>query len=78
MLISSIHFTPYRIPFIQPLITAKGKISYREGIIIEIKSENYSGFGETAPLSGFSRELLIESRNCLEGFSLAVKGVEEH
>lgn len=78
MIISSINFSAYRIPFIQPLTTAKGEISFREGIIIELKSGIYSGHGETAPLSGFSKELLIEARNCLEGFSLAIKGIEEN
>jgi len=78
LIISSINFSAYRIPFIQPLTTAKGEISFREGIIIELKSGIYSGYGETAPLPGFSKEILIEARNCLEGFSLAIKGIEEN
>lgn len=77
MIISGIKFTPYRIPFKNPFKTAINTYSFREGIIIEIQSDGISGFGETAPLTNFSKESLIEARNCLEGFSLALEGINE-
>ena len=77
MIISRIKFTPYRIPFKNSFKTAINTYTFREGIIIEIQSNEASGFGETAPLPDFSRESLIEARNCLEGFSLALEGINE-
>ena len=77
MIITSIKFSPYRIPFKNPFKTASGEYSVREGIIIEIHYGKFHGFGESAPLTGFSHETLIESRNCLEGFALAINGVED-
>ena len=77
MIITDIKFSPYRIPFKTPFQTVVKTYSFREGIIIEIQSDDISGFGETAPLPDFSRESLIEARNCLEGFLLALEGINE-
>lgn len=77
MIITDIIFSSYRIPFNKPFQTGVNTYSFREGIIIEIQSDGISGFGETAPLPGFSKESLIEARNCLEGFSLALEGINE-
>tara|TARA_B100001123_G_C14871469_1_gene852147 strand:+ start:220 stop:675 length:456 start_codon:yes stop_codon:yes gene_type:complete len=77
LIITDIKFSPYRIPFQTPFQTAVKTYSFREGIIIEIQSDDISGFGETAPLPDFSRESLIEARNCLEGFLLALEGINE-
>ena len=74
MIISSIKYSPYRIPFKKAFTTAIGEYSVREGIIIEIHSREFYGFGESAPLPGFSDETLIESRNCLEGFAGVLGG----
>ena len=52
---------------------ANGTFYQREGIIIAIEGEGYTGYGETAPLPGFSSEQLFECRNQIEGFIFAVK-----
>lgn len=78
MIISKINFSPYKIPFKEPFKTAYGDFEYKEGIIIEIQSEEKSGFGETAPLIHFSNETLIEARNSLEGFALAISEINEN
>lgn len=77
MIVSGIKFRPYRIRFKNVFNTAINKYEFREGIIIEIQSDNISGFGETAPLPNFSNENLTDSRHCLEGFHLALEGINE-
>jgi len=67
--------TPYSIPFIKPLQTARHTYSHREGVRIKLTWENCSGYGEAAPLIGFSTETLNEVNYALEGFHQAITGV---
>ena len=78
MIISKINFSPYKVPFKVPFKTAYGNFEFREGIIIELQTEKHSGYGETAPLIHFSNETLIEARNSLEGFALAISEINEN
>jgi len=66
--------TPFSIPFIKPLQTAGKTYSNREGVWIQLKNEDYTGFGEAAPLDGFSRENIKEVHYALEGFHQAIDG----
>ena len=74
MKISQFGVIPYSIPFIKPLQTAGETYTHREGIWLQLQSENYTGVGEAAPLGGFSRETLKEVHYALEGFHQAVEG----
>ena len=55
------------------LINSKQSYNEREGFWLEIKSENCCGYGEAAPLSGFSKENLHEIYYAFQGFFHAVK-----
>ena len=74
MKISHFEVIPYSIPFIKPLQTAGETYTHREGIWLKLQSEKFTGFGEAAPLSGFSRETLKEVHYALEGFHQAIEG----
>ena len=65
---------PYSIPFTNPLRTSGHTYTHRDGIWLCIKWEDYSGWGEAAPLVGFSKELLQEVHYTLEGFHQAIDG----
>ncbi len=57
--IKSIRCYPYAIPFRQGFATAHGLLTLRQGIILEISTEdNLHGIGEIAPLPEFSGESL--------------------
>ena len=74
MIISHFQVIPYSIPFVKPLQTAGETYTNREGIWLKLQSEKFTGFGEAAPLSGFSRETLKEVHYALEGFHHAIEG----
>ena len=74
MNISQYTVTPYSIPFVKPLQTSENIYTHRDGVWLNLKWENYSGFGEAAPLIGFSREALKEVYYSLEAFHQAIEG----
>ena len=74
MNISQFTTKPYSIPFNNPLQTAGKTYTSREGIWLKLKWENLSGYGEAAPLPGFSNESLKEIQYALEGFHQAIEG----
>ncbi|MEO1023246.1 MAG: o-succinylbenzoate synthase [Bacteroidota bacterium] len=51
-----LQFFGYKIPFKQPFATASGTYRYRSGIIIHFQNATTEGWGELAPLPGFSEE----------------------
>lgn len=73
MIIQNIRLDPYQIKFKQPFQTASGIHEIREGLIISIETDEHKGFGEAAPLPGFSPDLIFECRNQIEGFIFALK-----
>ncbi|HEY4685147.1 MAG TPA: hypothetical protein VII57_03775, partial [Dehalococcoidia bacterium] len=51
MKIASLRWTTYRLPFRAPYVTARGAVTYREGLIIELTAEDgLAGLGEAAPV----------------------------
>jgi len=51
MKIASVRWTTYRLPFRAPYVTARGAVTYREGLIIELTAEDgLAGLGEAAPV----------------------------
>ena len=73
MIIRNISLHPYQIGFKQPFRTASGIHEIREGLILSIETDGHKGYGEVAPLPGFSPDLLFECRNQIEGFIFALK-----
>ncbi len=56
----------YSIPFSQPLLFNKRWLTHRDGFIVElIFTDGSKGYGEAAPLKGFSRESLAECEQLL-------------
>jgi o-succinylbenzoate synthase len=55
---SRIQAYTYRLPFKQAFVTAVGRFSEREGIILHFDADGISALGEIAPLTGFSNESL--------------------
>jgi O-succinylbenzoate synthase len=55
-------FRPYRRQFIQPLKTAHGLWSWRQGLLVQLKtSQGQVGYGEIAPIPWFGSETLAEA-----------------
>ena len=75
MKINHFEVTPYSIPFIKPLQTARRTYTNREGVWLQLQWEDCKGIGEAAPLKGFSCENLKEVYYALEGFHQAIDGV---
>ena len=71
-IVQSIQYRPYQLAFREPLRTASGIFSHRQGFVIEIsdRQSNYEvqhiGLGEAAPLDGFGMESLIETERTLK------------
>ncbi len=57
MKISQFSVTPYSIPFVRSLQTSRNTYSHRKGAWLNLKWENFSGWGEAAPLIGFSADV---------------------
>tara|TARA_Y100000590_G_scaffold31288_1_gene34631 strand:- start:16491 stop:17516 length:1026 start_codon:yes stop_codon:yes gene_type:complete len=66
--------TPYSIPFTNSLQTSGHTFTHRDGLWLCIKGEENSGWGEAAPLAGFSKETLQDVHYALEGFHQAIDG----
>lgn len=61
MKVVSVRAYRYDIPFRRPFETSQGALRVRSGLILEAEADNGRvGYGEVAPLTGFSRESLEE------------------
>lgn len=59
MILKDFKFSPYNLKFKSPFVNASFVIKNREGFIIKIVDDNnFVGFGEVAPLPGFSDETI--------------------
>ena len=76
MKISQFKVIPFTIPFVNPLQTSNTTYAHRDGVWLKMKWKNLSGFGEAAPLPGFSKENLNEVHYALEGFHQVIKNEE--
>ncbi len=83
-IVQSLQYQPYRLAFREPFQTALGKLSYREGFIVETRDRKsddgvqHIGFGESAPLSGFGMESLAETERTLREAQRSLINVEIH
>ena len=74
MKVTEFSIIPYSVSIVTPLNTSKGKYSHRDGLIIKITTDEFSGYGEAAPLPGFSKEGLKETAYAIESFHQAIIG----
>ncbi len=56
----------YRLGLVSPLVTAHGVFRHRAGVLISISDGTHVGWGEAAPLPGWSRESLSDCKMTLE------------
>ena len=56
----------YRLKLVSPLNTARGMVTHREGVLFSMSNGTHTGWGETAPLPGWSRGSLGNCRKDLE------------
>lgn len=56
----------YRLALASPLVTAHGVVTHREGVLLSISDGVNVGWGEAAPMPGWSRETLRDCRRVLE------------
>ncbi|USE34444.1 o-succinylbenzoate synthase [Endozoicomonas sp. SCSIO W0465] len=61
----------YRLPLKQPLLLKHSLLNEREGLVLRLRSGDRYGYGEVAPLPGFSRESLSEAEEQLQVFCRA-------
>ena len=82
--IQSIQYQPYQLAFREPFPTALGKLSHREGFIVEISDRTsdhgvqHIGLGEAAPLDGFGMESLTETEKVLREAQRSLINAEIH
>jgi len=69
MNIESIKIYQYNLPLVSSTVWHRKSHTYRKGILIQIKGAGKEGWGDIAPLPGFSHESLAESRT--QAISLA-------
>lgn len=62
----------YRLPLKHPLILKQFSLNERKGLILRLNSCGRIGYGDIAPLPGFSRESLQEAEEQLQIFCRAV------
>jgi O-succinylbenzoate synthase len=66
MRLDSLRIVPYRLPLEPPFRWRAGEVSEREGLLVRIEvAAGRVGWGDAAPLPGFSRESLAEAAAAL-------------
>jgi len=76
MKIDFIKISPYKIFFKKKYINSKFSIKERNGWIISISSDGIYGYGDACPLDQFSNESYEQAGYGLQGFKLAMDGIE--
>ncbi|PWN06948.1 enolase C-terminal domain-like protein [Rhodohalobacter mucosus] len=51
-------FYRYRLPFHKPFVTPGGTFTDREGVLLQLETDSFTGLSEASPLPGFSDESL--------------------
>lgn len=76
MTISSCRIFRYRLPLTRPLPLAGGVIHERRGVLVRIESDSgAAGWGDVAPLPGFSRETIDAAELELTAWAERLRGV---
>jgi o-succinylbenzoate synthase len=73
--ISAARITPLRLPLREPLPTAHGTVTQREGALLELETQRGArGYGEALPLPGFGLETPAEAARALEELARELLG----
>ena len=72
MKITEFLITTFEQKFKHPLKTADRNFTHRDGFIIQIMFNEFTGYGESSPLNGFNTETLQEVSYALESYRLAI------
>jgi len=74
--IVGLRWTPYSVPFRQPLVTSHRMWYAREGIIVEIETDTgVRGLGDVAPLADFGTAGVDECLRAIDGVASRLAGV---
>ncbi len=77
MRLTSIQVYRYSIPLTTPIVIKKRKLASRQGLIIRFSDDHEnSGWGEIAPLPGFSRESLEQCIREMQEFGKTILGMK--
>ena len=76
MKLNDIKVIPYKIFFKTPLQTSQRIYKYRSGFIVKLSANGINGYGEAAPLTGFSVESEKECFSALTSIAKTIKGIE--
>lgn len=77
MRIRRVALLPLRLTLVRPLVTAAGRITDREGILVTVETDSgEAGFGEATPIGGFGMESAGESFAALKALALGVVGAD--
>jgi o-succinylbenzoate synthase len=75
MIVRELKVWQYSIPLRTPLITAQGTIAKRRGLIVRAETDDGDvGYGEIAPLEGFSSESLEDARRAVSSLRQRLEG----
>lgn len=75
MTIADVQVLPYRLPLVAPVVWNGERQAEREGVLLRIEdAEGRVGWGDAAPLPGFSREALAEAGDALDALGGALAG----
>ena len=75
MNIKKIESHPYRLKCKKPFKTAKAIYENRDGFILKVHSDSFTGIGEVSPLEGFSIESLQECYYALEAINQTINNI---
>jgi L-Ala-D/L-Glu epimerase len=74
--ITEVEWYPYRIPFRKSFTTARGTMTTRDGIIVQVTTEQgISGIGEIAPFPAFGGESLEDANALLPTLAVRLRGM---
>ena len=77
MTVADAALVPYRLPLAEPVVWDGEPHDVRDGVLLRLDdAEGRVGWGDAAPLPGFSRESLIEVRGALDPVAAALVGRE--
>ncbi len=75
MEILALDLLPYQLPLTEPVQWGAGRYRQRDGALVRlVDAEGRVGWGDAAPLPGFSRETLAQTQSALRGIAPALAG----
>lgn len=73
-MIARVSLQRFALPLSAPLVTARGAIAQREGVLLTLEGRSANGHGEAMPLPGWPGETLAEAEAWLRGAAAALLG----